>query len=574
MQITLRNISFAAHFGFIKQFQVNYFINLLTLCPVKHLYAFLSTVLVCASASAEIFDVTVSDKTMPDRSFNVLEREKAGDYYLNIGSTVKATIDVTKKDGIKKAEPGDTWLPLGKGKFVDDFFTVLDGFSIETWEVEMYENADAPGYYAMENPYMVSGNPYESLGAINTAYWIVDARDPNKVDLNMYNPGIDLSGSELGIVLVGGWPAFLDIAGQPENITDDMYGKLVEGTMTFPKCVYYLSGYNGGTGFERNGCKILLPGADTFTAELTLPQCSKDNKATLEAKFTGNVKETKFYLAEGRFPASDANVAYAAKNGSSAGSRLEFKLSLNGSVYTENKVLTVFIVGLDADGNVLCYDYGYYDIIVDDSENWTDIGTGKMTDNFISGFYTVIPQQTIDVKVQEHKTQAGYYRIVNPFDGLDPEPMEDYHESDHAHYMYVHAEDPYKVYITDSPVGIDLGYGVIRINSVANNYLTNGQTVPSGTYGTLKNRVITFPTKKLVIGEYENKSLGYYYTNNNGSFSLEIPETGGMNSIVADGESDARATYYNLQGAQIDNPQPGTLVIKRCGSKVSKEIVR
>ena len=541
---------------------------------MKHHYTFLSAVLICTSAAAENFDMTVSDKTLPDRSFKVLEREKAGDYYLNIGTTVKATIDVTKKDGIKKAEPGDTWLPLGKGKFVDDFFTVLEGFSIETWEVEMYENADAPGYYAMENPYMVSGNPYESLGAINTAYWIVDARDPNKVDLNMYNPGIDLSGSGLGIVLVGGWPAFLDIAGQPENITDDMYGKLVEGTMTFPKCVYYLSGYNGGTGFERNGCKILLPGADTFTAELTLPQCSKDNKATLEAKFTGNVKETKFYLAEGRFPASDANVAYAAKNGSSAGSRLEFKLSLNGSVYTENKVLTVFIVGLDADGNVLCYDYGYYDIIVDDSENWTDIGTGKMTDNFISGFYTVIPQQTIDVKVQEHKTQAGYYRIVNPFGGLDPEPMVDYHESDHAHYMYVHAEDPYKVYITDSPVGIDLGYGVIRINSVAGNYLANGQTVPSGTYGTMKNRTITFPENKLVIGEYDNKSLAYYYTNKSGNFSIEIPETGGVNSIVGGGETETHAIFYNLQGARIDNPAPGSLVIKRCGSEVSKVMIR
>lgn len=46
----------------------------------------------------------------------------------------------------------------------------------------------------------------------------------------------------------------------------------------------------------------------------------------------------------------------------------------------------------------------------------------------------------------------------------------------------------------------------------------------------------------------------------------------GIENVVA--EENAPVEYYNLQGVRVADPQPGTLVIRRQGSKVSKMIVR
>ena len=47
--------------------------------------------------------------------------------------------------------------------------------------------------------------------------------------------------------------------------------------------------------------------------------------------------------------------------------------------------------------------------------------------------------------------------------------------------------------------------------------------------------------------------------------------TTGIETIAAD--SDASPVYYNLQGAEVTNPEPGVYIVRR-GSKVTKEVIR
>lgn len=56
-------------------------------------------------------------------------------------------------------------------------------------------------------------------------------------------------------------------------------------------------------------------------------------------------------------------------------------------------------------------------------------------------------------------------------------------------------------------------------------------------------------------------------------FNLDIPGTDGIVSVEAD-EQNAAPVYYNLQGMRLDNPVKGQIVIRRCGDKTMKMIVR
>lgn len=47
----------------------------------------------------------------------------------------------------------------------------------------------------------------------------------------------------------------------------------------------------------------------------------------------------------------------------------------------------------------------------------------------------------------------------------------------------------------------------------------------------------------------------------------------GVESAIADEDSDAEAVYYNLQGIQVTNPSNGIYIVKR-GQKVTKELIR
>lgn len=51
----------------------------------------------------------------------------------------------------------------------------------------------------------------------------------------------------------------------------------------------------------------------------------------------------------------------------------------------------------------------------EDAQNWRAIGTGKFTEDAISGLGAGMGVPTYDVAVEENVNTPGYYRIVNAY---------------------------------------------------------------------------------------------------------------------------------------------------------------
>ena len=73
-----------------------------------------------------------------------------------------------------------------------------------------------------------------------------------------------------------------------------------------------------------------------------------------------------------------------------------------------------------------------------------------------------------------------------------------------------------------------------------------------------------FQVRAYYVANGRNQALGSMYF----SFS-----TNGVEDIIAD-EADGNVEYFNLQGARIENPEAGMLVIERKNGKSVKKIMK
>ena len=92
-------------------------------------------------------------------------------------------------------------------------------------------------------------------------------------------------------------------------------------------------------------------------------------------------------------------------------------------------------------------------------------------------------------------------------------------------------------------------------------------------------------TKNTRTVHIQDAVFAYQYTNNviynrewydedmSGYIILPDNYDSAVDAIEAD-ETDRPVEYFNLQGVKLNNPEKGSLVIKRQGNKVSKMIVR
>lgn len=152
---------------------------------------------------------------------------------------------------------------------------------------------------------------------------------------------------------------------------------------------------------------------------------------------------------------------------------------------------------------------------------WKSIGECKYTDAYISSLYNVQEVPTYMVEVEESMTQPGLYRLVNPYGAAFPYNEPGDYDADNNYYLTINAVDPTKVYIEQSPTGMNWGDGEFIFFSIAGLRVAQGNPAAAeGNYGTVKNGVITFPKGSLLaaIG-----SDGWYTCNSNGKFKLVLP---------------------------------------------------
>lgn len=136
-----------------------------------------------------------------------------------------------------------------------------------------------------------------------------------------------------------------------------------------------------------------------------------------------------------------------------------------------------------------------------------------------------------DVEIEEHPTIDGFYRIVNPY-GPETPFSQYFNVDDKTRYMFVHAENPDRVYIEKFATGIVNGsMGELVMNSWSNELLEDGTSesaiASNGLYASLINGVVKYREK----GEYEKQTIVAKFTNNEtkylgnsaGAFKIVLP---------------------------------------------------
>ena len=151
---------------------------------------------------------------------------------------------------------------------------------------------------------------------------------------------------------------------------------------------------------------------------------------------------------------------------------------------------------------------------------WKSLGMCKYTDDYIPSVFNV-SVVTYLVEVEESMTQPGLYRLVNPYGADYPYNEPGDYDPDNNYYLTINATDPAKVYIEESPMGFDYGYGEFTFFSIAGlRVAQDNPAAAEGNYGTVKNGVITFPKGSLLIAM---GSDGWYTGNTQGKFKLVLP---------------------------------------------------
>lgn len=135
------------------------------------------------------------------------------------------------------------------------------------------------------------------------------------------------------------------------------------------------------------------------------------------------------------------------------------------------------------------------------------LGVGHYCDDLIYPWFfggTV----TYEVEIYENLKKPGYIAMKNPYTvaykeylindfGLEESAWDAFVESLGGDtYIYINIEDPTQVTVAGQNVGLDVGYGEMVMG-------TN-----QGTYGTLENKIISFPENSLLVIDNE----GYNFT--------------------------------------------------------------
>lgn len=164
--------------------------------------------------------------------------------------------------------------------------------------------------------------------------------------------------------------------------------------------------------------------------------------------------------------------------------------------------------------------------------DWESIGVGEYHDDILTDIFDGLSDYsdylTYEVEVQRNINEPSRYRIVNPYgSGVYPFTFSSLTTVDE--YMEFDTTYPNAVMIPDYALGKASGYA-INVCSLSYYYYSRGilsidEIVADGIGGNFELGVITFPAESILL-QFEYWSSGWYYTNENGTAELVIPEGG------------------------------------------------
>lgn len=438
-----------------------------------------------------------------------------------------ANIEIEKRGALKApmrvAQDTDdaNWQVLGTGTYTDDCLNnILQGWSMYTWDVEIQENINTPGYYRVAAPYLLYPGGGSTSSSDADPYLYIHAEDPTRV----YMMEDYVTGYNIGY----GYHHLRDLAATAleAGYTADQvaeqgwFGSNIGGNITFPiSTLQMLLPNYSSTWFTVNqtgGWKVTLPDAKDYWLTVKADLCAAGNIITYNVAAGADIASVKAVVMKGAYGFNDQNYSYAAENGEVV------NIGANTvDVSAEEGRYTLFVAAFNADGEYIMGEGTYfYSLPPDNNDDWRSLGTTNYAEDIVRGSanWQNISEYEYMVEIQVSKDVPGLYRLVNPYGATCVFPNS--HPQDHNHYMYIHAEDPDKVYISESVMGYDKGAGgmcVISKCKLAANYDI------ASNYGKLENSVITFPTGTLLLCEQNEQHGGWFQANRNGGFKLDIP---------------------------------------------------
>ena len=151
-------------------------------------------------------------------------------------------------------------------------------------------------------------------------------------------------------------------------------------------------------------------------------------------------------------------------------------------------------------------------------EPYVLLGTATLHEDLLTTFFEVETGKAWECEVYENANVPGMLYFKNAFTSEYPynEPG-DYVTTDK--YFMVNVKNHDKVYIPYQGLGMDWGYGEFGVVSLISAYF---EGAPDN-WGTLKDGVITFPQKGILIQMADYKDGGFYTSNGSGAFVIHLP---------------------------------------------------
>lgn len=182
-------------------------------------------------------------------------------------------------------------------------------------------------------------------------------------------------------------------------------------------------------------------------------------------------------------------------------------------------------------------------------EPYVLIGTASIWDGIVYPLFVgSVPEEPYEVEVYEHLNYPGYLFFKNAY--TKEYPVEYYLDfgmteaqipqyvsyPEEDVYFYLNASDPSAVVLPTQNIGLNCGYGEMMVGMLS---AANAASVEE-CVGTLKNGVITFPAKKMLIQDND----GMYYANSAGGFKIALP-----GAILTDYSVEAEAAGHVANNA-------------------------
>lgn len=196
------------------------------------------------------------------------------------------------------------WTTLGQATYTEDMVTSFYATGNPSYNVEIQENNQIPGFYRLKNPYGAA-YPHNEPGDWDDSkdyYMYIHAENPDQVYFNTFHSGMNWGYGEFVFSSRAGRNIEGGVA-----VPEEYYGKLQDGIITFPvrSLLISMTEYNeGGMYFANNNgaFRIVLPGYNqpANAQRHEVKTATTEQKAmTTEAKaMTTNTPTKKFPLLE------------------------------------------------------------------------------------------------------------------------------------------------------------------------------------------------------------------------------------------------------------------------------------